>query len=239
MNIVITAGGTTEYIDKVRKITNSSSGKLGSIIANKLSNVENVKIFYICAKKSFRPEIRTNIEIIEIENTNDLKNTVEKVLSENNIDYFIHSMAVSDYYVDYVSTVEMIEKSIKENGVINSLKNSKYKLDNTSKISSDEDNLIIMLKQTPKIISLIKEISPQTKLIGFKLLENVSEEELIYIATNLMKKNKCDYVVANDLKNINKNEHKAIIIKKNGKQIKVSTKQEIADKLYSLIIKNQ
>ena len=31
---IITAGGTSEKIDNVRKITNSSSGKLGCIIAN-------------------------------------------------------------------------------------------------------------------------------------------------------------------------------------------------------------
>ena len=34
--IVITAGGTSEKIDNVRKITNSSSGKLGMTIANHL-----------------------------------------------------------------------------------------------------------------------------------------------------------------------------------------------------------
>ena len=34
--IVITAGGTSEKIDQVRKITNSSTGKLGMTIANHL-----------------------------------------------------------------------------------------------------------------------------------------------------------------------------------------------------------
>ena len=43
-NVVITSGGTSEKIDNVRKITNSSSGKLGMTIANHLlqeNNVEN------------------------------------------------------------------------------------------------------------------------------------------------------------------------------------------------------
>ena len=52
MNVVITAGGTSEPIDMVRKITNSSSGKLGSIIASKFNQC---KVFYICAKKSIKP----------------------------------------------------------------------------------------------------------------------------------------------------------------------------------------
>ena len=42
--IVITAGGTSEKIDNVRKITNSSSGKLGSVIATKLLELQDDKI---------------------------------------------------------------------------------------------------------------------------------------------------------------------------------------------------
>ena len=34
--IIITAGGTSEKIDNVRKITNSSTGKLGKLIAEHL-----------------------------------------------------------------------------------------------------------------------------------------------------------------------------------------------------------
>ena len=51
INIVITAGGTSERIDNVRKITNSSSGKLGSMIGDKISELinEEYKIFYVCS----------------------------------------------------------------------------------------------------------------------------------------------------------------------------------------------
>ena len=43
---IVTAGGTSEKIDNVRKITNSSSGRLGMLIANHLLN-ENKKELYI------------------------------------------------------------------------------------------------------------------------------------------------------------------------------------------------
>ena len=43
--VVITAGGTSEKIDNVRKITNSSTGKLGKVIANELiREVPDIKI---------------------------------------------------------------------------------------------------------------------------------------------------------------------------------------------------
>ena len=41
INVVITSGGTSERIDNVRKITNSSSGKLGSVISDKLNELLN------------------------------------------------------------------------------------------------------------------------------------------------------------------------------------------------------
>ena len=47
LNIVITSGGTSEYIDAVRKITNSGTGKLGSIIAEQISKNENINICLI------------------------------------------------------------------------------------------------------------------------------------------------------------------------------------------------
>lgn len=238
MKIVITAGGTSESIDRVRKITNSSSGKLGSIIAETLLKRNDApEIFYICTKKSIKPPIGVYItngkkdllHIIEIENTMDLKETVEKILTTEKIDYFIHSMAVSDYMVDYVSTAELLSKGIKDSDDIEkTIKNAKNKLNKNSKISSSEDNLVVVLKQTPKVISLIKKISPETKLIGFKLLENVEKDYLLKVAKDLMNKNNCDYVVANDLKDITANKHKAYVIDKENNIIEAENKKEIA-----------
>ena len=46
--IIITSGGTSEKIDNVRKITNSSSGKLGMLIANHLlEENDDIFIYYI------------------------------------------------------------------------------------------------------------------------------------------------------------------------------------------------
>ena len=55
--IIITAGGTSEKIDNVRKITNSSSGKLGMTIANHLlKQNDDLTIYYVCSKNSLRPK---------------------------------------------------------------------------------------------------------------------------------------------------------------------------------------
>lgn len=226
--VVITAGGTSEYIDKVRKITNSGTGKLGSIIADEFGNRDDItRIFYIHTPKAFLPKTEKAI-CIQVTDTNSVKDAVEKVLTENKVDAFIHTMAISDYYVDYVSTMEMLSEEMKNRNVLDTFKNPTSKLDNSSKLSSSEDNLVVVLKQTPKIIGLIKKLSPATKLIGFKLLENVTKEHLFEVAKRLMEKNDCDAVVANDLKDIKNGNHKAFFIFNDGKEIEMNGKEEIA-----------
>ena len=228
--IIITAGGTSEKIDNVRKITNSSSGKLGMTIANHLlKQNDDLTIYYVCSKNSLRPN-NERVNIVEIEGTIDLKNRIENLLLNEKIDYFIHSMAVSDYMTDYVTSLERIKQSVKNNDDLDEAF-SNIEIINGSKISSYEDNLVIVLKPTPKIISIIKDLSPSTYLVGFKLLDGVSKEELIDVAKKLRDKNKCDLVVANDLSSIRNGEHIAYIIDKNNEIEESHGKDDIAKKL--------
>lgn len=233
--ILITAGGTSEKIDNVRKITNSSSGKLGMMIANQLLSInDEVKIYYICPKNALKPSSK-QIKIIEIEGTENLKNTIENLLRTEKIDYFIHSMAVSDYTTNYITTIEKIKAKI---GTTKNIEEAFSNIEpiKANKISSNEDNLVIVLKKTPKIISIIKKISPETYLIGFKLLDGVSKKELIEVAKKLRDKNSCDLVVANDLSTIRKGKHIAYIIDKNNNVEKALSKEEIVQKLVRRII---
>ena len=223
---IITAGGTSEKIDNVRKITNSSSGKLGCVIANTiLEEIDDARIYYICSRNSIRPKDE-RVKILEVDGVIDLKNRVEFLLKNDNIDYFIHSMAVSDYMTDYVTTLTMMEESYKKNNNLDNVERL-----NGNKLSSYEDNLVVVLKPTPKVISIIKNISPKTFLVGFKLLDGVCDEKLIYVGKELMKKNNCDVVVANDLANIRKGEHTAYLLDKDNCVSTAKGKDDIAKKL--------
>src|SRR5574344_1878795 len=102
MKIIITSGGTSEPIDSVRKITNNSSGKLGSIIAEKLCEIDNIeKIYYVCSKNAFMPENK-KVEVKFVSSVDSLLETLKNLIQSEKIDYVIHSIAVSDYKVDYV-----------------------------------------------------------------------------------------------------------------------------------------
>lgn len=228
--IIITSGGTSEKIDNVRKITNSSSGELGMTIANHLlQENSDILIYYVCSKNSLKPT-DDRVKVVEIEGTIDLKNTIEGLLLNEHIDYFIHSMAVSDYMTDYVTTIERVKEAIKKTDDIDEAFEN-IEVIGGSKISSYEDNLLIVLKPTLKIISIIKNLSPSTYLVGFKLLDGVSKEELIEVAKELRNKNKCDLVVANDLETIRNGEHIGYIVDTNNEIEEAHGKDDIAKKL--------
>ena len=246
--VVITAGGTSEPIDQVRKITNSGTGKLGSIIATTFlasDDIENV--IYIHTKKAYMPsdtsEGYEKLQAVMADSTMEVLNAVRTVLKENKVDIFIHSMAISDYFVNYVTTPEKLCNGLAHKNEEKHVPNidifeSPYEgmvIDNGSKISSDMEQLLVVLSKTPKIISVIKKESPDTLLVGFKLLENVEESELISAAVAQIDKSGCDYVVANDIKDISATQHKALIIDEAGRVIsRPGTKEEIASKIFAL-----
>lgn len=218
---VITSGGTSEYIDSVRKITNSSSGKLGCSIAEEVLKDSNNRVIYIYAKGAIKPS-HPNLKTIEIVTTKDLENAVREVLNTYNVDVFIHSMAVSDYTIKNIIDMDKLKDAFYNSkdrdfeDILNSCK-----IDNSSKISSKNKNPMITLTENPKIISLIKKLSPFTFLVGFKLLDKVSEDELFDVGFNLLRKNRCNLVLANDISLIRKGNHTGMIIypEKNRKMV--------------------
>lgn len=250
-NIIIDAGPTNERIDAVMKITNMSTGALGSIIADTLMNkfrdeIEN--LFYISPKLSYKPRtVSDKIKLVQIDSTEDLINALEKLFNEYKIDAIVHSAAVGDYKGKYVIRAEdLIEEILKADlnsiskeeqraRLLSILENPTTLCNDESKISSYEKNLLVKLDLTPKVISKIKKYSPDTKLIGFKLLEGVCEEELYNVAYNLLVKNNADYIVANLLNRIGNGKHFAMIIDKDGIKQKCNTKVEIADCIGNLI----
>ena len=252
MNVLITAGGTSEKIDEVRKIGNMATGRLGSLIADYfIDNYDDVSITYVCSRNSVVPKNR-KVKTIFIEDVYSLKLVLEKLLKEQTFDAIIHSMAVSDYTVKYCASSDSLAEFVTKNllnsnyGAVSAgeltkliksaVSNCKNKY-NSKKISSEIENLIVCLERTPKIIEIFKKLQPDTVLVGFKLLVDVDEDSLINAAKNLMIKNKCDFVLANDAKNVNENQHIGFLIGADNSAMRLNTKDEIARAIAESVIK--
>lgn len=224
MKILITSGGTSEKIDSVRGITNHSTGHLGKKIAELfLANGHQVTL--VTTKAAVKPEPSENLKITEISNVESLLETMEPLVKEHDI--LIHSMAVSDYTPVYMTDFNELENS-------EDLTEFLSKSNSESKISSASDYQVLFLKKTPKIISLVKQWNPKIQLVGFKLLVNVSKQELFEVAHASLRRNKANIIVANDLSDITPNQHIAYLVDEKSEE-KVTTKSEIAQALFERI----
>lgn len=233
--IVITSGGTREAIDKVRTITNSSSGKLGAEIANEFAvRTHKDEIIYIHSKGAVLPKTSPKIRCIEIVSTADLEKAVMDLEGED-VQIFVHAMAVSDYTVKRVVDFEKLKTLLCEKKTIDEYDVEDYikeaTIQNSSKMSSSIKSPIIMLTKTPKVISIIKKLFPRTFLVGFKLLENVSDDELFDVGFDLLRKNRCNLVLANDLAKIRQGNHEGMLIFPEKSYIMANGKSEIAEKI--------
>jgi len=242
--IIITSGPTNERIDSVMKITNMSTGALGSVFAetfleDKAEEIE--KIFFISTKMSHKPRVNsTKIEYVTIESTQDLIDALQEIFRQNKIDIMIHSAAVGDYAGRYsIRAEELVDEiwdmihttnveNITKEKLMAIFENPRAIADNSGKMSSYEPHLMTMYSLTPKVISMIKKLNPSVKLVGFKLLDGVSKEELLRVATKLREKNQADYIVANDLSKIGGGKHWAMVVGEDGVVCECQTKKEIA-----------
>lgn len=221
-NIIITAGGTSEKIDEVRVISNFSSGRLGLAVAKSFLKSESAdvgKIYYLCDKNTNAPE-HERVEVIRVLGVQGLLDALEELLTTRKIDAVIHAMAVSDYTVKQVTTLTAIK---------NGHEDQPDKVQAGGKISSEIDDLVIVLKKTPKVIGEIKKLQKDTLLVGFKLLTNVERDVLIDTAYKLLQKNGCSLVLANDLTEITGDRHVGYLISQSGDYEKYNTKKEIAE----------
>lgn len=104
MRILITAGGTREYIDPVRFISNASSGRMGYSLARAALKARH-KVTLITAPTSLR--VPDDIRIVRVETAAQMFKAVKKYFEK--CDCLIMSAAVADY-----TPVKKSKKKIKK-----------------------------------------------------------------------------------------------------------------------------
>lgn len=201
MNILITSGGTIEPIDDVRHIANFSSGELLSLIAEEALK-EGHTVLYLHAKNTKKPfssscalnplqparpqfaeflkfqqffkKAHRQLSLIEYKTFDDYRRELKQLISGNPVDIAFLGAAVSDFGTT----------------------------PHRGKLSSSKE-FVIRLSRNQKIIGFVKQWSKKSLFqVGFKLLSDVSEKELIETAYASGLANRSDLTIANDLQAI-------------------------------------
>ncbi len=209
MRVLITSGGTSEYIDGVRVMTNLSSGSTGRCIAKSFIEAGH-EVHMLFGRFASYPEgVATAIRYSDFK---DLEDKLTYGLNHHIFDVVIHLAAVSDFSPEAI---------IYEDG---RSEIPSYK----GKISSSE-TFMIRFKKNHKIIDRIKSFSATDLiLIGFKLTNTEATDERKAAVDGLLSRGLCDLVVHNDLHGINGEKHEAAYYSDRGCLGTSKTKEEMA-----------
>lgn len=202
--LLVTSGPTRGHIDRVRFITNKSTGRLGMMIAEEALGA-GAQVTFIYGKGSLTPGPHPALRPVEIQTVGDLLVATQQELTGKHHDAIIHLMAVLDY-----EPAEFVP----------------------DKTPSGREEWVVRLKPTPKVIARMKEWAPDALLVGFKLEDQVSDEGLIAAAVALAETNQAAFVVTNNLTEIEQGHHRSLFVAPDGSLLaEVVGKEAIAEEL--------
>lgn len=151
MNCVVTAGPTYEPLDEVRRLTNSSTGRLGTELAGFLTAQGHHVTLLLGEQATYRGECRADA----VEKFTTTANLGEKLqaLSQQPVDAVFHAAAVSDFAFGRIWVRA-------ETGDLSEIKSGKF--------STRQGNLLAELAASPKIIAKLRDWYPKSMLVGWK-----------------------------------------------------------------------
>lgn len=194
LEVLITSGGTIAKIDDIRHIGNFSSGTTGALIAEEFLK-NGHKVNYVYGKNSKTPFKRNLIIDVNKPKEQELERLSMAYEEYNKYRQNLIEIPIATFQ-EYYNKLEELTKSA-DVIVLAAAVGDYSPIRQEGKISSDKDELVIRMQKNPKVIQHIKEWNPKTYLVGFKLLSNVGDKELLNIAKTNAEKTHSDMTVAN------------------------------------------
>jgi phosphopantothenate---cysteine ligase (CTP) len=183
VNCIVTAGPTYEPVDDVRRLTNFSTGRLGTELANFLVALGHQITLLIGAQASYCGE--RNAQRVKIFTTTaDLRKKLKNLSasSAKSVDAVFHAAAVSDFAFG-----KILLRS--PGGKLTKIKSRKF--------STREGRLLAELVPTPKIIAELRGWFPKTKIVGWKFEAEGGRADVIRVAERQIKDYSTDACVVN------------------------------------------
>ena len=150
MRCLVTAGPTYESLDQVRRLTNSSTGRLGAELAAFLVGRGHEVTLLIGRQATYHAEHQAQVQ--EFTTTADLQECLRKH-GNSGYDAVFHAAAVSDFGFGNI----WVRAPGGELAPVRS-----------GKISTRQGTLLAELVPTPKLIAHLREWFPAARLIGWK-----------------------------------------------------------------------
>jgi phosphopantothenoylcysteine synthetase/decarboxylase len=152
MNCIVTAGPAFEPLDDVRRLTNFSTGRLGTELANFLTARGHTVTLLLGESATWPGERRVRTVKI-FSSAGDLRAKL-KALSRKKVDAIFHAAAVGDFMFGKMFT----------RGAAGELRPFRP----GKKISTRGGSLLVELAPAPKIIAELRGWFPRARIVGWK-----------------------------------------------------------------------
>ncbi len=177
MSVLLTYGPSCEPLDEVRFLSNFSTGELGSLLLEELSNYGfdliclQSRLTTYCSNSSLA-------QVIPFTTNDQLEAALEELSREKAIRAIFHAAALCDYRVTRIQTQEDQVLSHR-------------------KIPTTLGPLSMTLEPTTKIISKLRFWFPESILVGWKYEADGGEAEALRKAENQLREHQLTACIAN------------------------------------------
>ena len=181
MNCIVTAGPTYEPLDEVRRLTNFSTGRLGTELANFLAARGHQVTLFLGEQATYAGERRAQ-RVETFATTADLRARL-KTLPAKKVDAIFHAAAVSDFTFGKIWLRALT-------GELAECKSAK-------KIPTREGKLLIELMPTPKILPELRTWFPRARIAGWKFEADGGRADALNAAQQQITECRTDACVVN------------------------------------------
>ena len=178
VHCVVTAGPTYEPLDSVRRLTNFSTGRLGSELAQFLTVRGHHVTLLLGEHSTYHPELQ---KVQLFGTTADLEERL-RAASQRPVEAVFHAAAVSDFKFGKVWRRSQSNDLIEVSG---------------AKISTRQGPLLAELLPTVKILSRLRKWFPSARLVGWKFEVEGERAHVIRVALDQISECGTDACVAN------------------------------------------
>jgi phosphopantothenate---cysteine ligase (CTP) len=209
MNVVVTSGGTVAPIDDVRQVTNTSTGRFGSMIAEEALR-RGANVWYLSPPAALKPFHRlAKFDLDSPDPAAEVRRLAHLRLDWADVRDRCSLVPLREPTVEvYARTLESVLKANPIDVVFLAMAASDYAPEPTpGKLSSEGETLTLRCRRLPKVIRSVRDWSPEVYLVGFKLLSDAPEADLIRQAREACEANRADLTVANDLATVRAGRH--------------------------------
>ena len=173
MKIIVTCGPSYEPIDEVRRITNFSTGELGTRLARSLARAGHEVICYKGVAATTK-ECAEPSRVVPFTTNDDLAGKLETLEGRSEVGAVFHAAALADFKIEWAR-------------------------DGQRKISSRAGAVTLTLVPSNKVIRELRDLFPQAKLVGWKYELDGTRADVLAKAARQLAENRTDVCVLNGM----------------------------------------